>query len=301
MQRLLISGIASPLGELAAATAAGTAEVSGIDRIPARTAASGRSLRAFALDPASRRLGEVLRSERPDAVLHLPRPDGAATPGRALGDTLRLLEAARDAGVRQVVVLSSALIYGPSVAARPFRDENAALATAPPSTRLHAGAALDVAAALFGVQHGEVRVAVLRAVSTLGAGVASGLGLLLAGGTTPVALGHDPLVQLLHSADLVTALLAAAAGGLRGVFNVTGPAPVPLSVALRESGSPALPLPASLLRAASGIGLAATSDDLDFLREPCTVNGDRFVAATGFAPRWTLHDLFREARKPIAA
>ncbi len=301
MKRLLISGIASPLGELTAATAAGELEVAGIDRVPARTAACGRALRAFALDPATRRLGEVLQSERPDAVLHLPRPDGAATPGRALGDTLRLLEAARDAGVRQVVVLSSALLYGPSAAARPFRDENAALATTPSATRLHAGAALDVAAALFGVQHGEIRVAVLRAVSTLGAGAASGLGLLLGGGTTPVALGHDPLIQLLHSADLVTALLAAAAGGLRGVFNVTGPDPLPLSVGLRESGGTALPLPASLLRTARRIGLAGAEGDLDFLLEPCTVNGDRFAAATGFAPRWTLHDLLREARKPIAA
>ena len=239
MDRLLISGIASPLGERLAAAASSRMEVCGIDRVAARTLVDGRPLRAFVLDPRTRRLDDVLGQERPDAIVHFPGTGGTPLDGRVLGDTLRVLEAARDAGVPQVVVLSSALVYGANNAARPFRDEDAAVATAAGPSRFHAGVAPDVAAALFGAQHIETRVAVLRAVGTLGHRAASGLGLLLQPGLVPLTLGHDPLIQLLHSDDLVEALLAAARHGLRGVFNVSGPDPLPLSLAVQESGGSA--------------------------------------------------------------
>ncbi len=301
MDRLLISGIASPLGERLAAAASSRMEVCGIDRVAARTLVDGRPLRAFVLDPRTRRLDDVLGQERPDAIVHFPGTGGTPLDGRVLGDTLRVLEAARDAGVPQVVVLSSALVYGANNAARPFRDEDAAVATAAGPSRFHAGVAPDVAAALFGAQHIETRVAVLRAVGTLGHRAASGLGLLLQPGLVPLTLGHDPLIQLLHSDDLVEALLAAARHGLRGVFNVSGPDPLPLSLAVQESGGSAVPLPSRALRASARLGFGWSSFDLDFLVEPCTVSGHRFVAATGFTPRWTLHDLFKETRDAIAA
>jgi UDP-glucose 4-epimerase len=98
------------------------------------------------------------------------------------------------------------------------------------------------------------------------------------------------MTQVMHEADLAKAMSLALASGIRGVFNVTGPGEIPISVVVRQAGCKKVPLPATLLRAALGrFGLPDVGEGvLEFLKHPCLLDGSRFAAATGFTPD---HDL----------
>src|SRR5688572_32290027 len=55
--------------------------------------------------------------------------------------------------------------------------------------------------------------------------------------SVPTVLGFDPLFQFMHEHDATAAIALALSSGLRGVYNVSGPPPAPLSVLIRESRS----------------------------------------------------------------
>ena len=71
----------------------------------------------------------------------------------------------------------------------------------------------------------------------------------------PTLLGFDPMVQVIHHDDVVTAIELALTPGVRGIFNVAGPEPVPLSRLIELTGRPAMPIPhASRGRSSSSSG-----------------------------------------------
>jgi UDP-glucose 4-epimerase len=90
---------------------------------------------------------------------------------------------------------------------------------------------------------------------------------------------------------------------VRGVFNVAGPQPLPLSVIIREAGRTPVPLPFPVLRQLLGrFGLPRLPPGaLNHLKYPIVVDAHAFRAATGFTHR---HDevqtiqAFREAHPP---
>ena len=82
---------------------------------------------------------------------------------------------------------------------------------------------------------------------------------------------------------------------------MAGPGAVPVKVAIRETGGTAVPLPEPLARAVFSrlfrFGLYPTpAGAIDFLKYPCTVDGSAFARATGFAPLFSLEDVFASVR-----
>jgi UDP-glucose 4-epimerase len=115
-------------------------------------------------------------------------------------------------------------------------------------------------------------------------------------------LGFDPMMQFIHEEDLARALLLGVERKLRGVYNVAGPGAVPLSVAIQETGGVPLTLPEMIVRPAVrrlfDLGFYPFPPGaIDFVKYPCTVDDRRFVAATGFKPKWSLHDIFGQLRE----
>ena len=45
----------------------------------------------------------------------------------------------------------------------------------------------------------------------------------------PTLMGFDPMVQVIHQDDVVSAIEKALRPGVRGIFNLAGPQPLPLS------------------------------------------------------------------------
>jgi UDP-glucose 4-epimerase len=110
-------------------------------------------------------------------------------------------------------------------------------------------------------------------------------------------LGFDPMLQFIHEEDAADAVALALEKGTHGVFNVTGPGAVPLSVAIRETGGVAVPFLEPFARLLFTqlfrLGLYLTpAGAIDFLKYACTLDGRRFREVTGFAPRHALRETF---------
>jgi UDP-glucose 4-epimerase len=114
-------------------------------------------------------------------------------------------------------------------------------------------------------------------------------------------MGFDPMTQFLHEEDVAEAIALSLLRGTHGVYNLVGPGVVPLSVAIRETGGIALPIPETVARFVFGqlfqLGLYHVPPGaIDFVKYPCTLDGRRFVEATGFVPHHSLEDIFASVR-----
>jgi UDP-glucose 4-epimerase len=203
----------------------------------------------------------------------------------------------RTYGVKQVVFVGRHTIYGAAPDAALYHTEEEpplALASFPALADL---VAADLYAATSLWRDPAMRTSVLRMVYTLGPSLHGTLGAFLRGRAVPMVLGYDPLFQFLHEQDAVSAIVLALEKQLRGLYNVAGPQPLPLSIIVRESGRTALPLPEFLLERVLGHGglPALPPGALSHLKYPIVVDGRRFREETGFHPSrdevQTLHDV----------
>jgi len=156
---------------------------------------------------------------------------------------------------------------------------------------------VDMLASSFFWKHQEIDVVILRPVHILGA-VHNAPSNYLRLRVVPTLLGFDPMVQLIHEEDVVDAMVCALQGGVRGIFNVTGPGEVPLSVVLRELGRRSLPVPHPMARPVlQALWRSKLTSfpvpELDHIRYVCMVDGSRARDRLGFVPRHSLKDTIR--------
>jgi UDP-glucose 4-epimerase len=114
----------------------------------------------------------------------------------------------------------------------------------------------------------------------------------------PTLMGFDPMVQVIHEEDLCRAIDLALRPGVRGIFNLAGPPPAPLSRIVKTTGRPTLPIPHTLagpmlaplwrLRMAS-----FPVPELDHVRYVCMVDDQRARATLGYAPAKSLEESVR--------
>jgi UDP-glucose 4-epimerase len=314
LEKLLITGIAGGQGRLVAGLAAAHYDVCGVDRDEMVAFGDGTRVRVYVVDLLKKKLEDVFRHERPTAVIHLAfvrhfRLDVEHRHEVNLLGTKRVLEYCATYGVRQLAVLSSAYAYGALAENPSYVDEDHPLNVSRTYPELRDLAEVDTLCSAFLWQHPEVRTAILRPVNTLGDSVHSAIGRYLRLRWVPMLMGFDPMMQFLHEEDLARAILLTLERRLRGVFNVAGPGAVPLHVAIAETGGAAVTLPEPVarpvVRRLFDLGLYPLPPGaIDFIKYPCTVSDGRFVAATGFEPKWSLHDIFaqrREERERAAA
>jgi UDP-glucose 4-epimerase len=108
-------------------------------------------------------------------------------------------------------------------------------------------------------------------------------------------MGFDPMTQVLHQADVVRAIELALVPGIRGIFNVAGPEPVPLSRLIKTLGRTRLSVPFSFargtLRRLWSLRLTTfPAPELDHIRYVCMVDDRRAREVLGFTPTMSLQD-----------
>jgi UDP-glucose 4-epimerase len=252
------------------------------------------------------RLSEVLQAERVDCVVHLALLE---TPLYAVAwahelecsGTLQVLHACHKQRVHKLVVVSSALVYGP------HRDNPNYMREEQPLRGLHGAPfvadKLDVEAQVAKWQdaHPDSVVTVLRMSVMLGAGVDNYASRYLSRTIVPTVLGYDPLVQFVHALDALSAVLLAVRREARGVFNIASEGVLRLSSAIRLAGRLPCPIPYALLRrAASVMWLAQLSEApapfVALLRHLCVVDASRAQRELGFRPRFTCRDAVLDLR-----
>lgn len=294
--RVLIPGISSATGRLVAQRLVATGfHVIGLDRRPWRAAPAGVEMHQ--LDIRKRAAEDVFRTRRPDAVIHMATvthlTERSAERYRInLRGTQAVFEHCCTYGVRQAIFVGRHTYYGAASDAPLYHRE------AEPPMAINAFPELAdlVAADLYAGtalwRFPQLTTAVLRMCYALGPSGHGTLGTFLRGSRIPMVLGFDPLFQFMHDDDIAAAICVALEKQLRGVYNVTGPPPVPLSVIIRAAGRSAIPLPEPVLAALLGkLGMPKLPRQaLDHIKYPVVVDNAAFVSATGFVPRFDEHE-----------
>ena len=252
------------------------------------------------LDVQKRGFEDLVRRVRPRAIVHLAMVRrfgrGAAERHRInFEGSAKVFDVGRRHGVKKMIFSSRATVYG----ALPDQPQFVTEEHPPSAARTFPEMSDLVAADLYATQmlwrHPEVETVLLRPVNVLGPSVQTLLNRYLGRARVFTVLGYDPMQQVLHEDDLGLAFEHALTAGVHGVFNVTGPGEVPLSVLIEEAGAGAVPLPETLITVLRGrLGFPEIpAGAIEYLKYPCTVDGARFREATGFAPRHGLVSTLR--------
>jgi len=289
--KVLIPGISTPIARLfAARLAARGDQVIGIDRRGWPDAPPG--IEVHAVDVRKRAAEDVFRKSRPDVVVHMATVSHFAAPTEEryrinLGGTQAVFEHCATYGVGHVVFVGRHTFYGAGPESPLYHVEDEpplALASFPELADLVA-ADLHATQALWRAP--SMVTTVLRFCYTLGSTGHGTLAGFLRGKRVPTVLGFDPLFQFLHEEDFVSALELAVDKRPRGVFNVAGPPPVPLSMVIHETGRTRIPLPSTMFGGMLGrFGLPRLARGaVSHLQFPVVVDASAFRAATGFQHR----------------
>jgi UDP-glucose 4-epimerase len=267
-------------------------EVQGIDARPWPEAPPGVTMHA--LDVRKRAAEDVFRRFKPEAVIHMAtvthlREKSEERYRINLGGTRAVFEHANAHGVEHVVFVGRHTFYGAAADSPLYHKEDE------PPTAVHAFPELAdlVAADLYACtalwRMPRLKTCVLRVCYTLGPAGHGTLAAFLRTRRVPAVMGFDPLFQFMHEEDAARAIATSLDARLHGVFNVAGPAPLPLSTIIRGVGDERLPIPEPLLRFAFGrFGLPLlTPGAIAHLKYPVVVDPSSFQAATGFGH---LHD-----------
>jgi len=300
MEKVLVTGIAGGQGRLLARRLREGFEVCGVDRVAWEEAPSGVSVHV--VDLRKKQFEDVLRRERPSAVVHLGFVQGFRAGARVRYDanvrgTLNLLRQCVRHKVSRVVVVSGSYVYGASPENPYAMDEFASLAGSRSYPEIRDLVDVDYLASSFlGLEPG-LQLSVLRPVNVLGYSAHSMIARYLGLSRVPTVMGFDPVMQFIHEEDLAEAIALCLEQGVRGVFNVVGPGSVPLHTAIRETGGRAVPLPEFLMRPIfdrlfKWHAIDVPPGAIDYLKYPVTLDGSRFAAATGFRPVIGLDEIF---------
>lgn len=303
--KVLVTGIAGKVGRMVAARLlAGGHTVVGIDRRTWPDPPAGIELHR--VDIRKRAAEDVFRHARPDALVHMATVTHLTVRSEDrdrinLHGTRAVWEACHNHGVKRAVFVGRHTYYGAAHDAPLYHGEDdppMAMTSFPELADLVA-ADLYAGSALW--RYPELDTAVLRICYTLGPSRTGTLAAFLGGPRVPTVLGFDPLFQFLHDEDAAEAIALTLERGVRGVFNVAGPEPVPLSLLIRMASRTQVPIPEPLFRLLLGrFGLPRLPPGaLTHVKYPVVVNGAAFRAAAGFQHQ---HDAdatvasFRDAR-----
>lgn len=290
--KVLVTGIAGNIGRLVTDLLLQHGhEVIGIDRRAWYHPPDG--VRVFQADIRKRPAEDVFRTQRPDAMIHMATVTHLTHRSEDryrinLGGTRAVFDHCHTYGVKQALFVGRHTYYGAAPDSPLYHTESEppmAVHTFPELSDL---VAADLYAGSTLWRYPEIETAVLRCVYTLGPLKQGTLAAYIRGPRVPTVLGFDPLFQFMHEQDTAAAIVLALTRGLRGVFNVAGPPPVPLSVIIRETGRTNIPVPERLFNLLLGrFGMPRLPPGaIEHIKYPVVIDDTAFERATSFACRY---------------
>ena len=296
-----ITGISGNLGRALARQLHGEERILGIDRRP--FPGRPKDLEIHQVDIRKRKAEDLFRKGNVKALIHMgimhdPRMSAEEHHQFNVLGTAKALEYCARHGVKKLVVLSSATVYGPHPDNTNFLTEDAPLMAAARFGEIRDLVEVDILAQSFIWKHPEVETVILRPVHIVGPTIRNAASNYLRLRHPWTLMGFDPMIQLIHAEDVCRAMVLALTPGARGVYNVVGPGEVPLSAALAELGHTPTPIPHFLARPLLDrlFRLRLSNfppGELDYIQYLCTVDGSRFVRELGWKPRHGMRETIR--------
>ena len=251
-QVVLVTGASRYLGGRFAellATTPGIDRVVAVDVVPPqRQLRDVEFVRADIRNPI---IAKVISQAEVDTVAHL---NVIATPVSAGGrasmkeinviGTMQLLAACqRAAGVRRLVVKSSAAVYGSSPRDPGLFTEDQAARSLPRAGFGKDSVEVEGYVRGFSRRRPDVDVTVLRFANVMGPGIQTSMTDYFTMPVLPTIAGFDARFQVVHEDDALAALRTATVQGQAGIVNVAGDGMLTLSQAARLARRPTLPVP----------------------------------------------------------
>lgn len=252
-------------------------------------------------------IAKVIAQAGVDTVVHM---NVIATPTGAGGrvsmkeinviGTMQLLAACQKAaGVRRLVVKSTAGVYGASPRDPAMFTEETGAKVLPRAGWGKDSVEVEGYVRGFFRRRPDVQVVQLRLANIIGPGVPTALTDYFRLPVLPTVLGFDPRLQLVHEDDSLEALRLATVGEASGAINVAGDGVLLLSQAARLAGRPTLPVPGPVTGPLGQVlrrfGLVDfTGEQLRLLHYGRVIDTTRMRKVLGFEPRYTTREAFAD-------
>ena len=298
---VVVTGISGNLGRALARQLHMTERIIGVDRRP--FVGKPKDIEMAQLDLRKKKLEDVFRRNQVKAIIHMgilhdPRMSAEEHHSFNVLGTGRVLDCAARFGVKKLVVLSSANVYGPSPENSNFLTEDAPLMAASRFASMRDLIEVDMLAHGFFWRHPQVETVVLRPVHIVGPTIKNAASNYLRLKRPWMMAGFDPMVQLIHMQDVASALCEALKDGRKGVYNVVGPGELPLSAVFDELGARPIAVPHPIARPLLGrlfrMRLASyPPEELDHIQFLCAVDGSRWKQETGWVAALGLKETIR--------
>ncbi len=239
------------------------------------------------------------------AGLHHPDAPTAARRAANVGGTATALAAASAAGVRRVVLLTSAMVYGAAPDNPVPLGEQTPLRAPRDQTLVGDYVEVERLAEQQRVVDPAMEVTVLRPATQVGPGADSVLTRHFEAPRLLVVRGSTPLWQFCHVADVEAAVVLAALGRVRGPANVAPDGWLTQEDVERIAGKRRVELPPTIAFAAAErlhrAGLTrAPATELAYVAHPWVVANDRLRAA-GWRPAYDNDEALRAQLELAAA
>jgi UDP-glucose 4-epimerase len=250
-------------------------------------------------------LNELLKAEAVHTVCHLKffpanRPSAAASDLNVLG-TAHLLNACAAASVSRVIIKSSTTLYGAHPDNPSFLHESAALRASRRYGYIKDLLEIEALCNVFRRQAPEIALTVLRFAAIVGPTADTPMTRLLRETWSPILLGFDPMVQIIHEADVVEALAHVAHNGVPGTYNVAADPAMPLSQIIGLAGKPPVPVFHPLVDLGveafrvSGLGFDRFAPiDPVYLRYSWVADLTGMRRKLGYLPRYTAQETLKQ-------
>ena len=262
---------------------------------------AGKKTRVYEVDlaePGSEaRLAEIFAAEGADTLVHLaflgsPTPATAWVHELESVGTMHALVAARQAGIRKLILRSQTLLYGAHPTNPNFLTEAHPLRASKEEPFFADKIEAEAEAARFAERTPGATVTILRTATVMGPTVKSFVTRYLSRRVVPTMMGFDPLLQFVHEVDAIAAFKLAVERDIPGIFNIVGDGVLPLSTVIKLAGRLALPVPHPIAETLTHLGwmaqlVEAPPSFLPYLRFLCVADGARARDVMGFRPAYT--------------
>lgn len=229
-------------------------------------------------------------------LMRLPKSGDIDEVNRAASQ--RIFAAAARYGVRKLVVTSSVVAYG-------MHPDNPMLLTEETPLRPNAGlyygqakAANEAFLDRFARERPDILLTRLRPCTVIGPHADPAQMASLTGKTSVLVRGYNPPVQLLHEADLASALHLAIQRDLPGIYNAVSDEPYTLKELVKLRGGRAVALPYDLARGLMAIawrlGLSPFAPEWIDLSRYSLVASNIKLKRAGWRPRYTTPQAFAD-------